>query len=165
MPDFAKVGKGYRFHVTGLTHDERGYPTMTADCQHELVTRLVGKVRNNVEDISLYQEDGLDDADVVVVTYGISSRVAMRAIREARKEGAKIGHLRLLVVWPFPERYIRELAGRVKALVVPELNLGQVVLEVERCAAGQCSVVPVSHAGGTVHSPQVVHKAIMEAVR
>ena len=166
VPEFAKLGEGYHFHITGLTHDEKGYPVMNAECQKRLVCRLVDKIKSNVDEISLYHEDGVEDADVVVVTYGISSRVAMPAIHRARKEGVKVGHLRLVVVWPFPESYIRRLAERVKAIVVPELNLGQVVLEVERCAAGKCdTVVSVPHAGGAVHSPQVIYDAIVETAR
>jgi 2-oxoglutarate ferredoxin oxidoreductase subunit alpha len=86
----------------------------------------------------------------------------MPAIREARRKGIKVGHLRLVVVWPFPEAYIRQLAQRVGALIVPELNLGQVVLEVERCAAGACKIVPVLHAGGAIHDPRTICEAIME---
>lgn len=166
VPEFAKLGEGYHFHITGLTHDEKGYPVMNAECQKRLVCRLVDKIKSNVDEISLYHEDGVEDADVVVVTYGISSRVAMPAIHRARKEGVKVGHLRLVVVWPFPEAYIRRLAERTKGIVVPELNLGQVVLEVERCAAGKCdTVVSVPHAGGAVHSPQVIYDAIVETAR
>jgi len=165
VPDFAKLGRGYRFHITGLTHDEKGYPAMNAECQKRLVCRLVDKIKTNVDKISLYHEDGIDGADVVVVTYGISSRACMPGIRKARREGIKVGHLRLVVVWPFPEAYIQRLARRTKALVVPELNLGQVVLEVERCAAGKCEVVSVPHAGGAVHDPQTIYEAIVEAAR
>jgi len=165
VPDFAKAGQGYRFHITGLTHNEKGYPVMNAECQEQLVCRLVDKIRTNVEQISFFHEDGLEDAEVVVVTYGISSRVSMRAIREARKKGVKVGHLRLVVVWPFPEEYIRRLAKQIEAFVVPEINLGQVVLEVERCAAGTCDVISIQHAGGAVHKPQTIYDAIVEAVR
>ncbi|MCK4659509.1 MAG: 2-oxoacid:acceptor oxidoreductase subunit alpha [Phycisphaerae bacterium] len=165
VPEMTQAGVGHKVHITGLTHDEQGYPVMNADCQHQLVTRLVDKIRNNVDKIAFYHEDEIEGADVVVVTYGITSRVSMRAIRAARQEGLKVGHLRLVVVWPFIEEYIRSLAGKVKALVVPEINLGQMVLEVERCARGQCEVVLVSHAGGTVHNPQVIYDAIMEAGR
>ena len=76
-----------------------------------------------------------------------------------------MGHLRLVVVWPFPEEYIRRLAKRIEAFVVPEINLGQVVLEVERCAAGTCDVISIQHAGGAVHRPQTIYDAIVEAVR
>ena len=165
VPAFAKAGDGYRFHITGLTHDERGYPVMDARCQHELITRLTNKIRRNAEKIVRYCEDEIEDADVVVVTYGISSRVCLRAIREARQKGIKVGHLRLVVVWPFPEKYIRRLAKRIDAFVVPEINLGQVVLEVERCAEGKCDVLSVPHAGGAVHDPATVYDAIMELAR
>ena len=165
VPDFAKAGDGYRFHVSGLTHDERGYPVMNAECQQKLVTRLVDKIRKNADRIVRYEAENLDGAEVVVVTYGITSRVSMRAIRKARKQGVKVGHLRLVVVWPFPEAYLRKLAASVGALVVPEINLGQIVLEVERCAAGQCSVVSVPHAGGAVHDPRNIYDAIMETLK
>ena len=165
IPEMTKAGDGHRIHVTGLTHDERGYPVMNAECQEKLVKRLVDKIRKNAGDIALYHEDGVSDADVVVITYGITSRVAMRAIREARATGVKVGHLRLVVVWPFPEKYLRRLARRVEAFVVPEINLGQVVLEVERCAAGKCATVSVPHAGGTVHNPRAIYDAILEAAR
>lgn len=85
VPAFAKAGDGYRFHITGLTHDEKGYPVMNARCQQQLVTRLADKIRKNAEKIGFFYEDGIEDADVVVVTYGISSRVSMRTIREARE--------------------------------------------------------------------------------
>ena len=113
--------------------------------------------------ISLWHEDGIEEAEVVVMTYGISSRVSMPAIREARRKGVKVGHLRLLVVWPFPQDLIRRMAEKIRAFVVPELNLGQVALEVERCAAGKCDVISVPHAGGAVHSPEVICRAIVEA--
>ena len=165
IPEMTKAGQGHRIHITGLTHDERGYPVMTADCQHTLINRLADKIRKNVDRIALYHEDAVDGAEVVVISYGITSRIAMRAIRQARSRGVKVGHLRLVVVWPFVEDYIRSLAGRVQGLVMPEINLGQVVLEVERCAAGQCKVVSVPHAGGTVHRPQTIYDAILEAAR
>ena len=86
-------------------------------------------------------------------------------IELARKQGAKVGFLRLITVWPFPEKRIRELAGRVKAFVVPEINYGQIVLEVERCAAGQAAAVPVSHGGGGVHDPEAICSAILGAAK
>jgi 2-oxoglutarate ferredoxin oxidoreductase subunit alpha len=100
-----------------------------------------------------------------VVTYGITSRTAIPAIEMARKEGLRVGHLRLVVVWPFPEERIRELAGCVRAFVVPELNLGQMVLEVERCTGGKAHVVPVGHAGGGVHNPRDIYLAITKSAR
>ncbi len=132
VPPMVKAGDGYNIHVTGLTHDDRGYPNMSVSAQDRLVRRLINKVRDNAADIIEYKEDQVEGAEIVVVTYGITSRTAIPAIEKARKEGVKVGHLRLIVVWPFPEQRIRELAGRIKGFVVPEINLGQMVLEVER---------------------------------
>jgi 2-oxoglutarate/2-oxoacid ferredoxin oxidoreductase subunit alpha len=165
VPEMAHAGEGYKFHVTGLTHDERGYPNMTPQTQDKLVRRLQNKVRFATERISMFEEANLSDAGVVVVSYGITSRVAQRAIDMAREQGLRVGKLRLITAWPFPEWKIRELAGRVKAFVVPELNLGQMSLEVERAAAGKAETYPLTHAGGNVHNPEDILKAIVEASR
>jgi 2-oxoglutarate/2-oxoacid ferredoxin oxidoreductase subunit alpha len=165
VPEMVKAGDGYRFHVTGLTHDERGYPSMTVDTQDRLVNRLVDKLAPLAGPRALFEAENLDDAEVVVVSYGITSRVAQRAIQLAREQGVKAGKFRIISAWPFPEAHIRDLAGRVKAFVVPELNLGQMVREVERAAAGTARVISVPHAGGTVHQPEIILKAILEAAR
>jgi 2-oxoglutarate ferredoxin oxidoreductase subunit alpha len=165
VPEMAHAGEGYKFHVTGLTHDERGYPNMTPPMQRKLVTRLRDKIRNAEDRISLFEEDSTENADVIVVSYGITSRVAQRAIDLARNRGLKVGKLRLITVWPFPEKKIRQLAERTKAFVVPELNLGQMVREVERCAGGKAKTILVPHAGGSVHQPEDILAAIQEAVR
>jgi len=165
VPEMVKAGDGYRFHVTGLTHDERGYPSMTVDTQDRLVNRLVDKLEPFTNGRAIFEAENLDDAEVVVLSYGITSRVAQRAIQLAREQGVKAGKFRIISAWPFPERHIRDLAGRVKALVVPELNLGQMVREVERSAGGKAKVISVPHAGGTVHQPEVILKAIVEAAR
>jgi 2-oxoglutarate/2-oxoacid ferredoxin oxidoreductase subunit alpha len=165
VPEMAHAGEGYKFHVTGLTHDERGYPNMTAVTQDKLVKRLQNKVQSAVDRIVLFEEDQLSGADVVVVSYGITSRVAQRAIDSARERGLRVGKLRLITAWPFPEKKIRELAASVKAFVVPELNLGQMVREVERAAGGKAKTLSVPHAGGGVHDPDAILKAIVEASR
>ncbi len=165
IPFMIKAGDGYYFHTTGLTHDERGYPVINAECQDWVVRHLVDKIKNNADKIIKYEETEIDNADVVVVSYGITSRVAIRAVQQARKAGLKVGTLRLITVWPFPEKRIKELAGKIKAFVVPELNYGQMVLEVERCAAGQTKVIPVSHCGGWVHNPDDILRVIKEAAK
>src|SRR5207237_8268054 len=137
--------------------------SLTPPMQGKRVRRLQNKVRNAVERITLYEAEGLEDADVVVISYGITSRVAQRAIELARAEGLGVGKFRLITAWPFPEHKIRELAPRVKALVVPELNLGQMVREVERAAAGECRVLAVPHGGGSVHHAADTVKVIVEA--
>lgn len=166
VPEMVKSGDGYRFHVTGLTHDERGYPVISAQAQREMCWRLVNKINQNAPKIWKYEEDEVEGADVVVLSYGISARVALKGIEMAREKGVKVGRMRLIVVWPFPEPRIKEIASKVKAIVVPELNIrGQVAREVERAVEGTCKVVRVPHAGGTVHDPEQICDAIMEAAK
>jgi len=162
VPEIAPVGCGYRFHTTGLTHDERGYPVLNAATQAECVGRLINKIKQNTDDICHIEKRNLEDAEVVVVSYGISSRVAIPAIERARKDGIKVGEIRLVTVWPFPEKLIREVAENVKAFVMPEINMGQVVLEIERCAGGKAKTRLVEHAGGWVHDPEDIYQAIRE---
>jgi len=163
IPEMVKAGEGYRIHVTGLTHDERGYPAMDWQAQEKLVSRLVKKIRDHAERLARWEEHQVEDAELVVVAYGITSRVAQRAMQMARAEGLRVGLLRPVVVWPFPEKRIRALAARVRAFVVVEMNYGQMVYEVERCAAGQARTLLLGHGGGTVHEPEEILKAIREA--
>ncbi len=165
VPPMAVAGDGYRFHVTGLTHDDRGYPVMTAEAQDKLIRRLVDKIRLNIKDITKYEEVKIDDAEVVVVSYGISARIARYAVQKAREEGIKAGLLRLITVWPFADDRIRKLASAVKAFLVPEINYGQMVREVERCVAGKAKVRLISHMGGGVHLPETILEAIREEAR
>ncbi len=163
VPPMANAGDGYRFHVTGLTHDERGYPQDNAEAQDKLVRRLIGKIEQNKDDIITLEEDGIDNADVVVCSYGISARISRYAVEKARAEGIKVGMLRLVTVWPFPDKQINEIARNIKAFVVPEINAGQIALEVERCAHGRAETVLVPHMGGGVHRPEVILDAIRKA--
>jgi len=165
VPDMAPAGAGYHFHVTGLTHNERGYPAMTPQAQNDLVKRLSAKIKRAAPDLVAIDEEGVEDAEVVVVSYGITSRVAQRAIQLARQKGVRVGRLRLVTVWPFPEARIREVSARIRAFVVPELNLGQIALEVERLAAGRCATISVPHAGGSVHDPEDIVSAILQGAR
>ena len=165
VPPMANAGEGYRFHVTGLTHDERGYPAMTVEAQDKLIRRLVDKIERNRDEIIELEEDGIDGAEVVVCSYGISARVSLIAIERAREEGIRVGLLRLITVWPFPEDRIRGISRQVKAFIVPEINYGQVALEVERCASGRAKTILVSHMGGRVHNPESILDAIKQAVK
>ena len=162
VPEMAELGAGYNFHITGLTHDERGYPAMNDIAQKKLVQRLIDKIANYKQEIILIEEEALEDAQVVVMSYGITSRVSEKAIRDARKEGIKVGKARLKTVWPFASEYVEELSKKVDSIVVPELNAGQIVREVERAAKGNCKVISVPHLGGTVHSPETILAAIKE---
>lgn len=165
IPFMVKAGDGYRFHTTGLTRDERGYPVINAECQSVVVPHLVDKIINNADKIIMLEEDEMDGAEIVVISYGITSRVAIRAVQQARKAGIKVGTLRLKTVWPFPEKRIKQLAKKIKAFVVPEINYGQVVLEVERCAAGKAPAFHVPHCGGWVHDPNDILNVIKEAAK
>jgi 2-oxoglutarate ferredoxin oxidoreductase subunit alpha len=165
IPFMVKAGDGYRFHTTGLTHDQRGYPVINAECQDWNVRHLTDKILKNADKIIRVEEDQTDNADIVVISYGITSRVSYRAVQLARKAGIKVGTLRLITVWPFPEKRIQALAKKIKAFVVPELNLGQIAKEVERFAAGRVPTIPVTHCGGWVHDPEDILKAIKEAAQ
>jgi len=163
VPPMAIAGEGYRFHVTGLTHDDRGYPMTVASAQVKYVQRLLDKIRHNVDDILIVEEQDITDAEVIVVSYGISARVSLLPVQQARQEGMKVGLLKLVTVWPFPEQRIRELARQARAFVVPEINAGQIALEVERCAAGRARTVLVPHMGGDIIHPEVILEAIRSA--
>jgi 2-oxoglutarate ferredoxin oxidoreductase subunit alpha len=159
----AVAGQGYRIHVTGLTHDERGYPGMNAQTQEWNVARLIDKIRVHRSDIIAVEERDTDDAEVIVVSYGISARTSLWPVELARSEGIRVGYLRLITVWPFPEERIRHLAKGIRAFVVPEINMGQIVREVERCAAGQAQVFGANRAGGDIleayHVLDVIRRA------
>ena len=158
------AGEGYRFHITGLTHDEHGYPVMNAEANEWNVRRLMDKIRNHSDDIIQLEEKYVDDADVVVISYGISARTSLWPIEQARNEGIRAGFLRLITIWPFPEKRINELAKRVRALVVPEINMGQIIREVERCAAGQTQVLGVNRPGGDILDPKKVLATIKRSL-
>jgi 2-oxoglutarate ferredoxin oxidoreductase subunit alpha len=165
IPDLVKAGQGYRFHITGLTHDEQGYPVMSAECQEKLIHRLVDKIRKNADKIVKYEERDTDGADVIVLSYGISARVSLRAMEFARKKGVKVGLFRPTIIWPFPEKRLKELAKKAKAVVVVEMNYGQIYYEVDRLIGHATNVVLVPHGGGTVHDPKVITDAIVGAVK
>ncbi len=165
VPKMAKAGAGLNLYITGLVHDERGYPVANEEYKSKYVRRLVDKIRLNKGKIIELKEEGIDSADVVVVSYGISSRVAVKGVELARKKGIKVGTLRLVTVWPFPDERITELAQHAKAFVVPEINYGQIVFDVARCSHGQANVVLVPHGGAGVHNPNDISDAIEYAAK
>ncbi len=158
----AIAGEGYNIHVTGLTHNEKGYPVMEVETQAEMMKRLVDKVQRNLDDIIMTEEYRLDDAEIAIVSYGVSGRTSLAAVDEAREQGIKAGLLRLITIWPFPEIQIRRLAKRIKAFVTVEINLGQVHKEVERCAGGHAPAFLVGHAGGTIIPPEQVIETLKQ---
>lgn len=165
VPKMAKAGDGFNLYISGSVHNEKGYPVTEDEYKSFYVRRLVDKILRNKDRIIELREEATDDADVVVVSYGISSRVAIKGIEIARERGIKVGNLRLVTVWPFPDEKITELAKKTKAFVVPEINYGQIVFEVARCSHGQANVVLVPHGGAGVHVPDDIADAIEYAAR
>jgi len=170
VPPMAPVGFGYKFHVTGLTHDERGDPVITDECQKKLLWRLRNKIleyeRKGMAEFELKGDDG-SPFSILVVSYGITTRIADYAAQEARKNGIKVGHMQLKTIWPFPESAVKNVVSSrgVKAVVVPEINLGQLVLEVERVVSCNAKVFHVPHAGGSVHEPEEILEVIENSWR
>jgi len=163
VPPIVHAGEGYRVNFDSLTHNEKGYPATFAEPHDRLVRRLVNKIRLHADQIAECEETFLDDAEVAVVAYGSTARSARQAVNEARQQGIRVGLLRLITVWPFPESKVRELSDQVKAFVVPELNLGQMSRETERFTSRP--VIGVNHAGGVMMAPAPILDAIREAVR
>ncbi len=132
VPEMASFGEGYRFYSTGLTHDERGYPDMSVEAQNKLVRRLSDKIRIHADQIIMVEEIDTEDCDVLVVAYGITARSSATAVKQARGEDIKAGLLRLKTLWPFPEKILLSKVEAIKGVIVPEMNYGQLVREVER---------------------------------
>jgi len=155
VPLFPTFGNGYHTFVTGLTHDIRGLPATFDQQEHEkLITRITKKITNDREKLTMVEKTGLEDADVAFVSYGASARPAAYAVNQARKMGIKAGLLRLKLIWPFPIKEIQELSEMVKTIVVPEMNLGQIVHPVREYTQGNCNVVAAPKIGGETHHPR-----------
>ncbi|MFQ6052989.1 MAG: 2-oxoacid:acceptor oxidoreductase subunit alpha [Candidatus Bathyarchaeia archaeon] len=159
IPLMACFGEGYRFYATGLTHDERGYPDMSIEAQDRLVRRLCDKIRRNEDRIIKADEVEVDDAEVLVVAYGLPSRSALSAVRRAREEGIKAGLLRLITIWPFPTTALENLSEQLEAVIVLEMNYGQLVREVER-AVKPTPVTFLPKLGEEPHRPDEILSAI-----
>jgi 2-oxoglutarate ferredoxin oxidoreductase subunit alpha len=164
VPDMAPFGEGYRWHVTGLFHDESGRPSSKAEVADALLRRLDRKIAKDADALADYAAESMEDCEVAVVSFGCSAMSALSAVRRARKEGVKAGMLRLKTVWPFPEKAVAELAGGAARVIVPEMNLGQLALEVER-VVGRSKVSRLGKVNGELFRPEEVYAAIMEARR
>lgn len=161
VPALVPFGEGYRYHITGLHHDERGYPTDRLDEVQPWLERVFRKIDRSLSDILLYDEDGVDDTDVLVIAYGATARSARHAVETARERGRKVGLLKLKTIWPFAEEVVEHAAADAHHVVVPEMNLGQLVLEVER-VLGQDKVRRVNRADGELIKPAEILTAIEE---
>ncbi|MCP4753449.1 MAG: 2-oxoacid:acceptor oxidoreductase subunit alpha [Proteobacteria bacterium] len=165
IPLMSKAGLGHNYHITGLTHDERGYPVLTKPVQEKMMERLMGKIQNDADKLMRVEEYMLDDADIVLVSYGISHRMAYRAMEMAREKGIKVGLLRLITCWPFPEKKIKELAQKVNSMIMVELNYGQMFIEMDRFANAHCTTDLCGSSCGDVHEPEEIFNKILEAAK
>lgn len=160
VPEMPAFGEGYRYHVTGLIHSENGFPTTDAKKTAALLERLMKKIENNLDDIIKYEEDSLDDAQIVLIAFGSTARSAKSAMYMAREEGIPVGLFRPITIWPFAEDRIKEIAGKAKTIIVPEMNLGQYRREIERAAAGKCKVIGINRADGEIITPEDIYEKI-----
>ncbi|MGC8946268.1 MAG: 2-oxoacid:acceptor oxidoreductase subunit alpha [Anaerolineae bacterium] len=159
IPPLIPFGRGYRYHITGLHHDERGYPTERPDEIGPWLERIFRKIQRNLSDILLYEEEGVEGARTLVVAYGAVARSAHHAVRMARQRGRKVGFLKLQTIWPFPEEVVELAARSARRVIVPELNLGQLALEVER-VVGRERVRRVNRADGEMIKPSDILAAM-----
>lgn len=154
VPVMARPGDGYRTHTTGLTHEITGFPTQDPERVSDIMERLLGKLDAHRDDIEQFEALHCEDADIVVVAYGITARAAQHAVSEAREKGIKAGLFRPITLWPFPERGLRTAVGAAAHVLVPEMNAGQLVLEIERLCAGRATVSGLNRLNGEPIRPQ-----------
>jgi len=167
VPPMADFGTGYRYHVTGLYHDQRGLPKDSPDVVDALQRRLMRKIEIGASEIQKYEMVSLAirDAKLGIVAYGSSARSAKAAVRLARAKGIPVGLLRPVTLWPFPEGPVEDLAKRMRHILVVEMNLGQLALEVERVAHGLCPIHRVNRVTGEPIPPEQILEKIEELVR
>ena len=159
VPPLVPFGEGFRYHITGLMHDRAGFPTYRLDEINPWWRRVFAKINDNLEQFVMYKKDGLEDARTIVLAYGSTARSAAHAVKLARARRYKVGLLELKTIWPFPESLVQDLASGAHRIVVPELNLGQLVLEVER-VLGRSKVRRVNRVDGELISPRQILDAI-----
>jgi 2-oxoglutarate ferredoxin oxidoreductase subunit alpha len=162
VPAMADFGTGYRWHITGLYHDTTGFPTSAPAKVDQLVRRLCGKITNHKRDITFTWDEHMDDAKVAVVACGIVARSARRAVRLAREKGIAAGVFQPKTIWPFPHEQVAEIAARVDRIVVPEMNMGQLVGEVQCAARGKCEVIGYSRVDGEPITPEEILAVLSE---
>ena len=165
VPPMANFGEGYRYHITGLVHDYKGLPTSNSQEIDAFIRRLHNKIEKSIKDIIIIERYLLDDAKIALIAYGSVARAAERTVKLAREEGLKVGLLKLLTIWPFCFEEVNKLAQQVDLIIVPEMNLGQMVLEVERASRGKCRVVPYGRVDGELINPIEILGKIREEIK
>jgi 2-oxoglutarate ferredoxin oxidoreductase subunit alpha len=162
IPSMANFGEGYRYHVTGLTHDIRGFPTSRPDEIGPFIARLHRKISQHFSEIQIGEFFQTEDAEITVVAYGCVARSAKRAVIEAREKGMKVGLLKLMTLWPFMRSAVEKVLQTSKALIVPEMNMGQISREVKRVNRGITKVVALNKVDGTIITPGEILDRMME---
>ena len=153
VPPMGIFGDGYRYHVTGLIHDARGFPTERPDEIVPFMNRLFRKINQHFFDIQIVNEEFIDDAEVAVIAYGSVARSARRAVREARERGVKAGLLQLITLWPFPRQIVEPVLRKLRSVLVPELNMGQISREVKRINQGVARIETLNRIDGKLITP------------
>lgn len=164
VPRMAAFGDGYRYHVTGLFHDETGFPSNSPRNADIMLRRIMDKITDNLDDIIDYDEYLTEDAEYVILSYGSTARTARSAVNKLREEGYKVGLFRPITIWPFPEKRVHELSIGLKGILVAEMNLGQLVLEVQRVVNGQSPVTHIGRANGDVLTPSELVARVKEVL-
>ena len=162
VPQMAPFGKGQRYNITGLIHDESGFPTNSNEEAEKLISRLMHKISDNYDDIVSYEEVNMEDAEVAIFCYGGTFRAAQTAMEEARKKGIKCGIFRPITIWPFPERELENAAQNLRKIVVAEHNYGQLLLEVQRVVKGACEIDFVGKYNGSVITPDEILRKVVD---
>jgi len=162
VPPMPAFGDGYRYHVTGLYHDVRGYPTVREDEVEPLILRLFSKISRDFDRLQWFDSCHTEDAVVSVLAYGCVARAALRAVREGREKGLKVGLLKLKVLWPFMRRTVVKVLEKSAKVLVPEMNIGQISREVKRVNQGKCEVVTLNKVNGTLITPVEILKKLEE---
>ena len=165
VPPMANFGEGYPYHITGLVHSEKGLPISDSRQIDHFIRRIYDKIQKNIKDFLIYEEYLLEDADTALIACGSVARAAERTVKLAREKGLKVGLLKLITVWPFPDEIINKLAQKMSLIIVPEMNLGQIVLEVERASQGKCRVVPYGRVDGELINPIEILGKIQEEIK
>jgi len=164
IPEMADFGKGYRYHVTGLTHNPKGFYTADPEEVDFLVRRLTDKIEDKVEEIARFEEVETEDCEVLVMAYGSAARTARQAVNDARAQGLKVGLLRPITIWPFHSERVRAACKGKKAVIVPEMNLGQYAREVERVCPIDVPVISITRVDGEMVSPTEIMAKVKEVL-
>jgi len=162
VPAMANFGEGYRYHVTGLTHDIRGFPTSRPDEIGPFISRLHRKISQHFSEIQMAEYFQAEDAEITIVAYGCVARSAKRAVVEAREKGIRVGLLKLTTIWPFMRAAVEKILQTSKILIVPEMNMGQISREVKRVNRGVAKVITINKVDGTIITPPEILNRIME---